>query len=175
MNRCEYSSVVLLILSPKFLQDSRAFSGVLLELLDDVDLLEMLLISGNVGKCFVVSSRSPGRTPLITPSKNYVVDVAFSNCRMLVEETTTSFGHVASPCWSWMPSHCDTWHEFGLQGLTNLTTSVDIFVNAFSFFETSLRVGLPNLTTRVEVFMNALLRLQEYLFLVVVFYLGHYT
>ncbi|WMV55192.1 hypothetical protein MTR67_048577 [Solanum verrucosum] len=69
------------------LEDSRAFNNVLLELLDDVDLLEMLLISGNVGKCFVISSRSPGRTPLITPSKSYVVDViAFSNYRMLLEE-----------------------------------------------------------------------------------------
>ncbi|KAH0717403.1 hypothetical protein KY285_013434 [Solanum tuberosum] len=56
-------------------------------MLDDVDLLEMLSISGNVGKRFVVSSRSPGRTPLITPSKSYVVDgVASSNCGMLVEE-----------------------------------------------------------------------------------------
>ena len=29
--------------------------------------------------------------------------------------TTTSFGHVASPWWFWMPSHCDTMHEFELQ------------------------------------------------------------
>ncbi|KAG5620421.1 hypothetical protein H5410_005639 [Solanum commersonii] len=85
MNRCEYNSIVLLILSPKVLQ--RAFSSVFLEMLDDVDLLEMLSISGNVGKRFVVSSRSLGRTPLMTPSKSYVVDgVASSNCRMLVEE-----------------------------------------------------------------------------------------
>ena len=34
--------------------------------------------------------------------------------------TTTSFGHVASPCLSWMPSHCDTWHEFGIQGEMDL-------------------------------------------------------
>ncbi|KAG5600164.1 hypothetical protein H5410_031534 [Solanum commersonii] len=87
MNRCEYNSVVLLILSPKLLLDSRAFSSVLLKLLDDVDLREMLSISWNVGKHFAVSSRSPRRTLLITPSKSYVVDVvAFSNCRMLVEE-----------------------------------------------------------------------------------------
>jgi len=55
MNRCEYNYVVLLILSPKILQDSRAFSSVFLEMLDDVDLLEMLSISGNVEKmlcCF---------------------------------------------------------------------------------------------------------------------------
>ncbi|KAG5604444.1 hypothetical protein H5410_025936 [Solanum commersonii] len=81
------------------------------------NLLEMCLISGNVGKHFVVASRSPGRTPLITPSKSYVVDVAFSNCRML----------------------------------------------------TCQRAGLSNLTTKVEVFMNVLLKLQEYLFLVVAF------
>ncbi|KAG5584344.1 hypothetical protein H5410_044778 [Solanum commersonii] len=87
MNRCEYNYVVLLILSPKILQDSRAFSSVFLEMLDDVDLLEMLLISGNVEKRFVVSSRSLGRTPLMTPSKSYIVDsIASSNCRMLVEE-----------------------------------------------------------------------------------------
>ncbi|KAG5589940.1 hypothetical protein H5410_040454 [Solanum commersonii] len=54
---------------------------------DDVDLLEMYLISENIGKHFVVASRSPERTPLTTPSKSYVVGVvAFSNCRMLVEE-----------------------------------------------------------------------------------------
>uniref|UniRef100_M1C7M6 Uncharacterized protein n=1 Tax=Solanum tuberosum TaxID=4113 RepID=M1C7M6_SOLTU len=87
MNRCEYNYVVLLILSPKSLQDSRAFSSVFLEILDDVDLLEMLSISGNVGKRFVVSSRSLGRTPLMTPLKSYVVDgVASSNCRMLIAE-----------------------------------------------------------------------------------------
>ncbi|KAG5581928.1 hypothetical protein H5410_052555 [Solanum commersonii] len=34
--------------------------------------------------------------------------------------TTTSFGQVASPYWSWMPSHCDMWHEFGLQGEMDL-------------------------------------------------------
>ncbi|KAG5618129.1 hypothetical protein H5410_017953 [Solanum commersonii] len=67
---------------------SRAFSNVLLELLDDVDLLEMCVISRNIGKIFVVSSRSPGRTPLATSSKSHVIGVvAFSNpCRMLVEE-----------------------------------------------------------------------------------------
>ncbi|KAG5590084.1 hypothetical protein H5410_040598 [Solanum commersonii] len=55
--------------------------------IEDVDLLEMYLIFGNVGKHFVVTSRSRGRTLLITPLKSYVVDVvAFSNpCRMLVE------------------------------------------------------------------------------------------
>ncbi|KAH0722692.1 hypothetical protein KY290_005347 [Solanum tuberosum] len=55
---------------------------------DDVDLLEMCLISRNVRKQFVVSSRSPGRTPLTTHLKSYVVGVvAFSNpCRMFVEE-----------------------------------------------------------------------------------------
>ena len=46
MIRYEYNYVVLLILSPKFLRDSRAFSSVFLELLDDVDLLEILSISG---------------------------------------------------------------------------------------------------------------------------------
>uniref|UniRef100_M1DDP1 WD-repeat protein n=1 Tax=Solanum tuberosum TaxID=4113 RepID=M1DDP1_SOLTU len=48
-------------------------------LLDDVDLLEMYLISKNIGKHFVVSSRSPG------------------NCDWFLHltETTTSFGHVA--------------------------------------------------------------------------------
>uniref|UniRef100_M1BIX5 Uncharacterized protein n=1 Tax=Solanum tuberosum TaxID=4113 RepID=M1BIX5_SOLTU len=47
----------------------------------------MYLISGNVRKYFVVASRSLGRTPLTTPSKNYVASVvAFSNCRMLVED-----------------------------------------------------------------------------------------
>ncbi|KAG5590548.1 hypothetical protein H5410_041062 [Solanum commersonii] len=71
----------------EILQDLRAFSSVFLEMLDDVNLLEMLSISGNVGKCFVISSRSPGRTPLMTPSKSYVIDgVASSNCRMFVEE-----------------------------------------------------------------------------------------
>ncbi|KAG5589937.1 hypothetical protein H5410_040451, partial [Solanum commersonii] len=41
----------------------------------------------NVGKHFVVASRSPGRTPLTTPSKSYVGGVvAFSNFRMLVED-----------------------------------------------------------------------------------------
>ncbi|KAG5594211.1 hypothetical protein H5410_035443 [Solanum commersonii] len=39
--------------------------------LDNVDLLEMYLISENIVKHFVVSSRSPGRTSLITPSKSY--------------------------------------------------------------------------------------------------------
>uniref|UniRef100_M1B3J0 Uncharacterized protein n=1 Tax=Solanum tuberosum TaxID=4113 RepID=M1B3J0_SOLTU len=55
---------------------------------DDVDLLEMCLIYRNVRKQFIVSSRSPGRTLLITPSKSCVVGVvAFSNpCRILVEE-----------------------------------------------------------------------------------------
>ncbi|KAH0722690.1 hypothetical protein KY290_005345 [Solanum tuberosum] len=55
---------------------------------DDVDLLEMCLIYRNVRKHFVVSSRSPGRTMLTTPSKSYIVGVVdFSNpCRMLVEE-----------------------------------------------------------------------------------------
>ncbi|KAG5615610.1 hypothetical protein H5410_015434 [Solanum commersonii] len=55
--------------------------------LGDVDLLEMYLISGNVEKYFFISSRSPGRTPLTTPLKNYVAGVvAFSNpCRMLIE------------------------------------------------------------------------------------------
>jgi len=46
-------------------------------------------------------------------------------------ETTTSFGHVASPCWSWMPSHRDTWHEFGLQGEMNLGfefNKMDLFI-----------------------------------------------
>ncbi|KAG5620624.1 hypothetical protein H5410_005842, partial [Solanum commersonii] len=58
---------------------------------DDVDLLEMYLISGNVGKHFVIASRSLGRTPLTTPSKSYVAGVvAFSNCRMLVEEFFSS-------------------------------------------------------------------------------------
>ncbi|WMV09396.1 hypothetical protein MTR67_002781 [Solanum verrucosum] len=53
----------------------------------DADLLEMLSISENVGKRLVISSRSPGRTSLMTPSKSYVVDgVASSNCRMLVVE-----------------------------------------------------------------------------------------
>ncbi|KAG5574595.1 hypothetical protein H5410_054729 [Solanum commersonii] len=52
---------------------------------DDVDLLEIYLISGNVGKHFIVSSRSSGRTLLISPSKSYAVDVvAFSNCRILL-------------------------------------------------------------------------------------------
>ncbi|KAG5576231.1 hypothetical protein H5410_056365, partial [Solanum commersonii] len=50
----DYNIVVLLILSPKLLQDSRAFSSVLLELLDDVDLFEMLIF-GNIEKHFVVS------------------------------------------------------------------------------------------------------------------------
>ena len=116
-----------------------------IDVLAYVDLLEKYLISENVGKRFVIASWSPERTPLITPSKSYVVDVVFfSNCRMLVEVffsswmscpspiysckgwtrflmigqrmsfwhlahfdsflhltgTTTSFGHVASPCWS---------------------------------------------------------------------------
>ncbi|KAG5632572.1 hypothetical protein H5410_004289 [Solanum commersonii] len=58
---------------------------------DDVDLFGMYLISENVGKHFIVSSRSPGRTPLTTHSKSYVVGVvAFSNCRMLVEEFPSS-------------------------------------------------------------------------------------
>ncbi|KAG5604447.1 hypothetical protein H5410_025939 [Solanum commersonii] len=39
-----------------------------------VDLIEMYLFSGNVRKHFVVASRFSGRTLLITPSKNYVVD-----------------------------------------------------------------------------------------------------
>ena len=51
-----------------------------------VDLLEMYLIFENVGKHFIVASQSPGRTPLINPSKSYVVDVvAFSNLKMFVE------------------------------------------------------------------------------------------
>ncbi|KAG5606503.1 hypothetical protein H5410_027995 [Solanum commersonii] len=120
------------IILAMLLQDSRAFSSVLLKLLDDVDLLEKLLISGKVGKYFVVSSRFSGRTSLTTPSKSYVVDVvAFSNCRMLVEELVDVYA-------------CRI-----------LTTRVEVFMNVFSFFETSLHVGLPNLTTRVEVFMNA--------------------
>ncbi|KAG5581663.1 hypothetical protein H5410_052290 [Solanum commersonii] len=51
---------------------------------DDVDLLEMCLISRNVRMQFVVSDRSPGRTPLTTPSKSYVVGVVASSnpCRM---------------------------------------------------------------------------------------------
>ncbi|KAG5586110.1 hypothetical protein H5410_046544 [Solanum commersonii] len=115
-------------LEPLFVEEySRAFNSVLLELLDDVDLLEMWLISKNIGKRFVISSRSPGRILLTAPSKSYVV------------------------------------------GLPNLTMKVEVFMNVYSFFETCRRISLPNLTTRVEVFMNALLRLQEYLFLVVVF------
>lgn len=48
----------------------------------------MWLISRNVGKRFVVSNRSPGRTLSTTPSKSYVVCVVtFSNpCRMFAEE-----------------------------------------------------------------------------------------
>ncbi|KAG5575661.1 hypothetical protein H5410_055795 [Solanum commersonii] len=51
------------------------------------DLFEIYLSSENVGKHFIISSRSPGRTLLTTPSKSYVVSVvAFSNlCRILVE------------------------------------------------------------------------------------------
>ncbi|KAH0683190.1 hypothetical protein KY290_021778 [Solanum tuberosum] len=59
-----------------------------------------MLISGNIGKCFVVSSRSLGRTPLITPSKSYVIDVvSFSNCRMLLEEFSflLSFSMIRGP------------------------------------------------------------------------------
>ncbi|KAG5621547.1 hypothetical protein H5410_006765 [Solanum commersonii] len=40
----------------------------------------MLSISENVGKRFVVSSRSPRRTPLMTPSKSYVVDGGGQGC-----------------------------------------------------------------------------------------------
>lgn len=41
--------------------------------------------------------------------------LADRNWFLHLTETTTIFGHVASPCWSWMSSHYDTWHEFGLQ------------------------------------------------------------
>ncbi|KAG5594803.1 hypothetical protein H5410_036035 [Solanum commersonii] len=74
----------------------------LLMKLDDVDLLEMYLISGNIGKHFVVSSRSPGRTSLITPSKSYVVDVvAFSNCRMLLQEFSSPLNGVDKVACDW--------------------------------------------------------------------------
>ncbi|KAG5619725.1 hypothetical protein H5410_004943 [Solanum commersonii] len=74
--------------------DHLLFSSKINDVGDDVDLLEMYLISGNVEEHFVVSSRSLRRTPLITPSKSYVVDVvAFSNCRMLLEDFSSSSLH----------------------------------------------------------------------------------
>ncbi|KAG5600005.1 hypothetical protein H5410_031375 [Solanum commersonii] len=126
MNLCEYNSVDDVDLLEMYLIFGNVGKHFVV-----ANLLEMYLISGDVGKHFVVASRSPRRTPLTTPSKSYVVDVAFSNCRMLTYQRV---------------------------GLPNLMTRVEVFMNVVSFFETCQRVGLSNLTTKVKVFMNTCLR-----------------
>lgn len=140
--------------------DLRVFSSVFLQLVDDADLVDVVYL-GYVKKIFFISTRSRGRTLLVTPSKTYEFDVVgFSNLLsdcwrvflisrvsclspiysyrwwtglLVIDQkmsfwylvhcdsflhftrTTTSFWHLASACWSLMPSYCDTWYEFGLQ------------------------------------------------------------
>ncbi|KAG5580379.1 hypothetical protein H5410_051006 [Solanum commersonii] len=72
----------------------------------------MYLISGNIGKHFGVSSRSPGRTLLITPLKSYRVD---KNAYDWPKDVILTLGGF----------HYDMWHGFGLQGEMDLGLEVN--------------------------------------------------